>query len=67
MFFFFFLKKIYFLFLNFLLLIKIFFVGTGTDIGGEVVDVGSEVKNVKPGDKVIAMLGFAVRSSYLFH
>ena len=48
-------------------MIKIFFVGTGTDIGGDVVDVGSEVKNVKPGDKVIAMLGFAVKSSYLFH
>ena len=49
------------------ILLKIFFVGTGTDIGGDVVDVGSEVKNVKPGDKVIAMLGFAVKSSYLFH
>ena len=46
---------------------KIFFVGTGTDVAGEVVDVGSGVKNVKPGDKVIAMLGFAVKSSYLFH
>ncbi|KAM4077777.1 hypothetical protein ACJW30_12G166200 [Castanea mollissima] len=31
----------------------------GNDVAGEVVDVGSGVKNVKPGDKVIAMLGFA--------
>ncbi|KAM4077778.1 hypothetical protein ACJW30_12G166300 [Castanea mollissima] len=31
----------------------------GNDVAGEVVDVGSRVKNVKPGDKVIAMLGFA--------
>ncbi|KAL4597068.1 hypothetical protein ACB092_12G209000 [Castanea dentata] len=31
----------------------------GTDVAGEVVDVGSGVKNVKAGDKVIAMTGFA--------
>ena len=46
---------------------KLFFVGTGTDVAGEVVGVGSGVKNVKAGDKVIAMLGFAVKSPYLFH
>ena len=60
------LNKFFFLLLIFLLL-KIFFVGTGTDVAGELVAVGSGVKNVKPGDKVIAMLGFAVKSSYLFH
>ena len=49
------------------ILLKIFFVGTGTDVAGEVVGVGSGVKNVKAGDKVIAMLGFAVKSPYLFH
>ncbi|KAM3683693.1 hypothetical protein ACB094_12G166400 [Castanea mollissima] len=31
----------------------------GTDVAGEVVDVGSGVKNVKAGDKVVAMLAFA--------
>ncbi|KAK9992964.1 hypothetical protein SO802_022667 [Lithocarpus litseifolius] len=37
----------------------------GTNVAGEVVDVGSGVKNVKAGDKVIAMTGFAVKSSFL--
>uniref|UniRef100_A0A2N9HSS9 Enoyl reductase (ER) domain-containing protein n=1 Tax=Fagus sylvatica TaxID=28930 RepID=A0A2N9HSS9_FAGSY len=31
----------------------------GTDVAGEVVQVGSGVKNVKAGDKVVAMLSFA--------
>ncbi|KAK9992960.1 hypothetical protein SO802_022663 [Lithocarpus litseifolius] len=31
----------------------------GTNVAGEVVDVGSGVKNVKAGDKVIAMTGLA--------
>ncbi|GLT72202.1 hypothetical protein SLA2020_441560 [Shorea laevis] len=30
----------------------------GTDVAGEVVEVGSEVKNFKAGDKVVAMLNF---------
>jgi NADPH:quinone reductase-like Zn-dependent oxidoreductase len=44
---------------------KIFFVGTGTDVAGEVVEVGSGVKNFKAGDKVVAMLNFAVKYSFL--
>lgn len=44
---------------------KIFFVGTGTDVAGEVVEVGSEVKNFKAGDKVVAMLNFQVKYSVL--
>ena len=35
-------------------------VGTGTDIAGEVVEVGSGVKNFKAGDKVVAMLSHFV-------
>ncbi|XP_010243449.1 PREDICTED: putative quinone-oxidoreductase homolog, chloroplastic [Nelumbo nucifera] len=31
-----------------------------TDVAGEVVDVGSGVKDLKAGDKVVAMLGFSV-------
>ncbi|KAK9992959.1 hypothetical protein SO802_022664 [Lithocarpus litseifolius] len=31
----------------------------GTNVAGEVVDVGSGVKNVKAGDKVIAITGYA--------
>jgi NADPH:quinone reductase-like Zn-dependent oxidoreductase len=42
---------------------KIFFVGAGTDVAGEVADVGSGVKNFKAGDKVVAMLNFAVKYS----
>lgn len=30
----------------------------GTDVAGEVVEIGSGVKNFKAGDKVVAMLGF---------
>ena len=31
-------------------------VRAGTDVAGEVVEVGSGVKNFKAGDKVVAML-----------
>ena len=59
-----------FLFSSFILfiyyLLKIVFFETGTDVAGEVVQVGSGVKNVKAGDKVVAMLSFVVKFSYLF-
>lgn len=41
------------------------FLGTGTDVAGEVVRVGSDVKNFKAGDKVLAILSVFV-SAYLF-
>ena len=37
-------------------LLPIIFVGTVTDIAGEVVEVGSEVTKLKAGDKVVAKL-----------
>lgn len=34
----------------------IIFVGTVTDVAGEVVELGSDVKKFKAGDKVVAKL-----------
>ena len=42
------------------------FAGTGTDVAGEVVEVGAEVKNFKNDDRVVAELGHLVRT-YSFH
>lgn len=40
-------------------------VGIGTDVAGEVVEVGPEVKNFKAGDKVVAMVNPLV--SFYWH
>jgi NADPH:quinone reductase-like Zn-dependent oxidoreductase len=39
-------------------------VGKGTDVAGEVVEVGPGVKNFKAGDKVVACLGHAVSTHF---
>lgn len=36
------------------------FVGSGSDVAGEVVQAGSSVKKFKTGDKVVAILSHAV-------
>lgn len=36
------------------------FFGTATDVAGEVIGVGSEVKDFKAGDKVVAILNHLV-------
>lgn len=33
---------------------------TGTDVAGEIVDVGQGVKNFKAGDRVVALLSHSV-------
>lgn len=38
----------------------IILVSTVTDIAGEIVDLGSDVKNFKTGDKVVAKLNDVV-------
>ena len=49
------------------LLLIIFSVGKGTDVAGEVVEVGSGVKSFKAGDKVVATIYHSVRThSYSF-
>lgn len=37
-----------------------FFIGTATDVAGEVVDVGRYVRNFRVGDKVVAYLSHVV-------
>ena len=47
--------------------LNIFSVGKGTDVAGEVVEVGPGVKSLKAGDKVVATINHAVRThSYSF-
>lgn len=41
--------------------LNLFFVWTASDVAGEVVEVGFEVKNFKAGDKVVALLNAFVR------
>lgn len=36
------------------------FVGIATDVAGEIIEVGSEVKNFKAGDNVVAILNHFV-------
>ncbi|PIN09849.1 NADPH:quinone reductase [Handroanthus impetiginosus] len=35
-----------------------------TDVAGEVVEIGSDVKNFKPGDKVVAILNITVSITF---
>ena len=54
-------------FLLFLFTLKKIFIGTATDVAGEVLGVGSDVKNFKAGDKVVAVISHSVRThSYSF-
>jgi len=39
---------------------------SGTDVAGEVVDIGSQVKDFKVGDKVIAKLNNQVSISFFY-
>lgn len=41
-------------------------VGAATDVAGEIVEVGPEVKDYKPGDKVVAILNHLVSRIFLF-
>ena len=42
------------------------FVTTGTDVAGEVVEVGPGVTNFKTGDKVVAILSHLVSAHSIF-
>lgn len=44
----------------FSILLVVFFMGTGSDIAGEVVELGPGVVKFQRGDKIVAMLGSAV-------
>lgn len=43
----------------------VFFGTTVADVAGEVVETGAEVKNLKAGDKVVAMLSIFVSVIFL--
>ena len=47
-------------FLCFTLVLIVFCGTTVSDVAGEVVETGPEVKNLKAGDKVVAMLSIFV-------
>lgn len=49
----------------FILWLKLF-VATGTDMAGEVVEVGPGVKNFRTGDKVVAILNPTVSAHSFF-
>ena len=40
------------------------FVRTATDVAGEIIEVGSEVKNFKAGDNVVAILNHFVSAHW---
>lgn len=42
------------------ILLMVFDMGIGSDIAGEVVELGYGVAKFKKGDKIVAMLGSAV-------
>jgi D-arabinose 1-dehydrogenase-like Zn-dependent alcohol dehydrogenase len=43
----------------------IVFCGTVTDVAGEIAEVGTEVRELKVGDKVVSKLKFWVTSNLL--